>query len=199
MMSGFTTNKATHVVNFRKRLSALEMQGSLLSRMMGPAHQDVAFSHDSLVKNQVLLLQLVRSRCARGRRPKVGMHYTNNSADEPIGGNIGSFAEFSKSSRVAWYSAITLYTFGSMCALISAILTSGVRGVYVPSSGVRNDNVEVLDSVFLLQRGNGHLRVLLDACVELHDHEPAVETYEQLLQCMCGRVCWVLHCGNDGL
>jgi hypothetical protein len=60
MTPGFTTNKATHVVNFRKRLSALEMQGSLLSCMMGPAHEDVAFSHDSLVKNQVLLLQLVR-------------------------------------------------------------------------------------------------------------------------------------------
>jgi hypothetical protein len=53
--------------------------------------------------------------------------------------------------------------------------------------------------VFLLQRGNGHLRVLLDACVELHDHEPAVGTYEQLLQCMSGRVCWVSHCGNDSV
>jgi hypothetical protein len=61
MRSGFTTNKATHVVNFRKRQSALEMQGSLLSCLMKRAHQDVAFSHDSLVKNQVLLLQLVRS------------------------------------------------------------------------------------------------------------------------------------------
>lgn len=58
------------------------------------------------------------------------MPYTNNSADEPIGGNIGSCAEFSKSSRVAWYSAITLYAFGSMCALVSAISTSGVRRVY---------------------------------------------------------------------
>jgi hypothetical protein len=125
------------------------------------------------------------------------MPYTNKSADELIGGNIGSFAVFSKSSYVAWYSAITLYTFGLMCALMSAILTSGVRGVYIPNSGVRNDNVEMLDSVFLLQRGNGHLRVLLDACVELHDHEPAGESSEQLLQCMCGRVCWVPHCGND--
>ena len=61
MMSGFTTNKATHVVDFRKRLSGLEMQGLLLSCMIEPAHQDVAFSHDSLVKNQVLLLQLART------------------------------------------------------------------------------------------------------------------------------------------
>ena len=61
------------------------------------------------------------------------MPYTNNSADEPIGGDIGgdigSCAEFSKSSRVAWLSAITLYAFGSMCALVSAILTFGVRRV----------------------------------------------------------------------
>ena len=61
MMSGFTTNKATNVVNFRKRLSALEMQGSSLLCMMEPARQDVVFSHDSLVKNQVLLLQLART------------------------------------------------------------------------------------------------------------------------------------------
>jgi hypothetical protein len=110
------------------------------------------------------------------------MPYPNNSADEPVGTDIGSCAEFSKSSRVAWYGDITLYTFGSMCALVCAILTPGVAlGVYVPKFRVRNDNIEVLDSVSSLQLSNGLLCVLFDACIKLHYHELAFETYRNLL------------------
>lgn len=62
------------------------------------------------------------------RERNVKLTYTNNPADEPMGRNIGSPADFFKSFRVAWYSAITPYTFGSMCALISVILTSATVG-----------------------------------------------------------------------
>ena len=69
-----------------------------------------------------------------------------------------------------------------MCALVCAILTSGVAsGVYVPKFRVRNDNIKVLDYVSSLQLSNGLLCVLFDACTKFHYHELALETHRNLL------------------
>jgi hypothetical protein len=54
-------------------------------------------------------------------------------------------------------------------------------GVNVPDPRVRNHNVEMVDAILLLQLGNGIVRVLLDAGVELHDYETTVGAFGQLL------------------